>query len=106
MNGYFTGLDTTLINGDIGDDLIGQADLDVIYDNYYLSPKDSVWERMNRDFVTPKMCDLNCDGVVDPKDRDIVMKNWERRGDWALANAKPKPKSKKSARKKGAKPPT
>ena len=82
LRGEFTGLNATLINGDINNDnVVGQADLEVIYDNYYLSTKDSVWERINRDFITPKMCDLNCDGVVDPKDKDIVMKNWERKGD-------------------------
>ena len=45
------------------------------------------------------MCDLNCDGVVDPNDRDIVMRNWDWKGYPYPKRKEPAPK--KAKRKKG-----
>lgn len=100
VNGDFTGLNATLVNGDINDDnVINQGDYDQIDTNYNLTFRDTTWDRMDYHFVTPKMCDVNCDGSVDAKDRAVVMKSWERKGDSCPKWKEAAPK--KAKRKKG-----
>jgi|GEM_PF-2314863 len=77
-----TGLDFTLINGDIdGDNSVTVFDYDKLSSYFDKSSADSDWNTPDGDGIRPSAADLDGDGAVTVFDYDILSRNFDANGD-------------------------